>query len=119
LQKSEKTGEKAFSAAGSPGATLAEMKIVTGCGTRRPDSGRLATPKAPCGPRKSHLPKETFLIFIRINKCGCSKGSPPVTPKLMIVPLMLVGSALLLVCTQPGASCVLTLLAKIAANISL
>ena len=41
------------------------------------------------------------------------------TLKVMIVPLTLVGSALLLVCTQPGASCVLTLVAKIAANISL
>jgi hypothetical protein len=41
------------------------------------------------------------------------------TLKMVIAPLAFAVSALLLVCTQPGISCVVTLVAKIATHISL
>jgi hypothetical protein len=40
------------------------------------------------------------------------------TLKMVIAPLIFVGLALLLVYTQPDISCVVTVMAKIAANIS-
>jgi hypothetical protein len=41
------------------------------------------------------------------------------TLKMAIAPLVFAGLALLLVYTQPDISCVMTVLAKVAANISL
>ena len=73
---------------------------------------------APCRPCRNQTRSETFLTFIRISNCGCSKRESPMTLKMMIAPLIFAGLALLLVYTQPDISCVVTILANIAANIS-